>query len=1053
MMGDQQKTDNTADNPMGNVSRRGFLAAGAGSLALTILDSACDSPAAPIKSGTHHIPPDKGLDPKCVEGLFAKGSKKVYAGDELTCIGMPVGGVCAGQLYLRGDGTLAEWGVFNVDRFTGYGDNCYRTYTPPSPVEQGFGLAVTPVGGRTVYRTLDRRGFPRIEFTGEYPIGTVRYRTADGDSQPVEVTLEAFSPFVPLDARQSATPGTVLRYRVKNLSQQRVQAALGGWIRNPVGQRHVGRYRATRQNRILRSQGLTSLVMTIAELPLPDAGNLREPEVFANFEGNSYGKWRATGTAFGQHPAHGTLPGQQRVSGYGGQGLVNSFLHGDDAEGTLTSPGFIIRRPYIQFRIGGGNRPHDACLNLVSRGKVVRTATGKDNEKLEWDFWDVSDLVGHPAELQIVDRAKGGWGHINVDDILFADGPPQGMHLPRLDQQPDFGSLLLGVIDEDARAAASEFGHFRGTGETRGLDVAPATADFPLGASAPDAGLVSEFVLEPGAEHEVTFLVCWHFAGGEHGRMYGNWYGDAHAVAQHLEKNLALLTGLTRLFRDTYFDSTLPNWLLARLMMPISTLATNTVQWRRNGRFWAWEGVGCCDGTCTHVWNYAQGMGRLFPELERSARVMQDLGVGFDAKTGRVGFRGENPTQPYAADGQCGTVLKCYREHLMSKDKSFLTEHWPRIKQVMEYELGRDKNDDGVIEDRQWNTYDLDFVGPNTFVGALYLAALLAAAKMADLMDDREFAQRCREIARSGSRWTMKNLWNGEYFIQRIPPGQSPKFQYGDGCLADQLFGQTWADQVSLGDLYPSDRILTALKAVYRYNWAPNIAAQSTAHPPQRWFARPGDAGLFTCTWPNGGRMAEPVLYRDEVWTGIEYQVASCLLHRGLIREALSILRGVDDRYDGRHHNPWNEVECGDHYARALASWGCLVSVSGFLYDGPAGRLGFSPRWQADNFRAFFTAAAGWGTLEQIRDGQLQTNGNQAKGTQTNRIHVKHGDVRLRELVFVLPAKTASPSVRVELDGQPLSAQLRSNGRRMDTILAEPIVLSAGQSLAVAFSW
>src|SRR3984957_19727865 len=202
---DQQKTDEAPGEPAANLSRRGFLAAGAGSLALTILDSACDSPAAPIKSGTHHIPPDKGLDPAWVEGLFAKGSTKVYAGDELTCIGMPVGGICAGQLYLRGDGTLAEWGVFNVDRFTGYGDICYRTYTPPSPVEQGFGLAITPVGGRTVYRTLDRRGFPRIEFTGEYPIGTVRYRTADGDPQPVEVTLEAFSPFVPLDARQSAT--------------------------------------------------------------------------------------------------------------------------------------------------------------------------------------------------------------------------------------------------------------------------------------------------------------------------------------------------------------------------------------------------------------------------------------------------------------------------------------------------------------------------------------------------------------------------------------------------------------------------------------------------------------------------------------------------------------------------------------------------------------------------------------------------------------------------------------------------------------------------------
>lgn len=1043
MSDEQQNSANASRDPAGNLSRRSFLAAGAGSLALTVLSDCCESPAAPIREGTHHIPSDKGLDAAWVEGLYGKGSKKLYTGDELTCIGMPVGGICAGQLYLRGDGTLAEWGVFNVDRFTGYGDDCYRTYTPPSPVEQGFGLAITPVGGRTVYRTLDRRGFARIEFTGEYPIGTVRYRTAEGAADPVEVVLEAFSPFVPLDARQSATPGTILRYRVKNVSNRRVRAALGSWIQNPAGQRHIGRYRAVRHNRITRSPGLTSLVMTIAETPRPAEGEIREPEVFANFEGNSYDKWHATGTAFGEKPARGTLPGQQKVSGYGGQGLVNTFLHGDDSQGTLTSPEFTIRRPYIQFRIGGGNRPNVACLNLFSGGKVVRTATGKDNEKLLWDFWDVGELVGHQATLQIVDRATGGWGHINVDDIQFADAPPKGMPLPRLDEQPDFGSLLLSVLDEKARGAAAQFHHFRSAGETQHLDSAPAHHEFPLGTTSPDAGLVSEFDLEPGEEKEVTFLLCWHFVGGEHGRMYANWFPDVSGVARHLQENLDGLTQATRLFRDTYFDSTLPHWLLARLMMPISTLATNTVQWRRNGRFWAWEGVGCCDGTCTHVWNYAQGMARLFPELERGARVMQDLGVGFDAKTGRVGFRGENPSQPYAADGQCGTVLKCYREHLMSKDKTFLAEHWPKIKQVMEYEISRDKNDDGVIEDRQWNTYDLDFVGPNTFVGALYLAALLAAAKMADLMGDREFAVRCREIAKSGSRWTVKHLWNGEYFIQRIPPGDSPKFQYGDGCLADQLFGQTWADQVALGDLYPADRIQTALKSVYRYNWAPNVAAQSQAHPPQRWFARPGDAGLFTCTWPKGGRMAEPVLYRDEVWTGIEYQVASAFLHRGLIREGLSILRGIDDRYDGKRHNPWNEVECGDHYARALACWGCLIALSGFVYDGPAGRLGFAPRWQAENFRAFFTGAAGWGTLEQMR----QSN------SQTNRIIVKHGEVRLHEFFTELPATAQSPHVRVEWDGQSPSAQLRQARRRTELVFAQPITVGAGQTLSVTFTW
>jgi len=1028
--------------PSTEVSRRRFLAASAGSLALSVVDHCCSSAAPTDKLGMHHIPADKHLAPSWVAGLFEKGEPKVYRGDELTCIGMPIGGICAGQLYLRGDGTLAEWGIFNVDRFTGYGDNCYRTYTPLSPVHQGFGIAVTPQGQETIYRSLDRHGFAQIEFTGEYPIGTIHYRRAHDKPLPVEVSLEAFSPYVPLDARESGTPGTILRYRVHNRSQLPARIALGGWIQNPVGERHRGRYLATRKNRVVRSSGLTSLMMTIRENPRAPTATVREPEVFENFESGSYGKWKKTGRAFGDRPASGTLPGQQKVSGFGGHGLVNSFVVGDDPHGTLTSSEFTIRRPYILFRIGGGHHPGKTCLNLVSNGKVLRTATGKDNEHLDWDFWEVSDLLGKRAFFEIVDRQSGGWGHINVDDMTFADAPPKDLHLPPLDRQPDFGSLALSIIDEHALAGAAHFDDFRKTGSVAGLESAPAEFEFSLGSGNAEAGLVSTFTLEPGAEKEVTFLLTWHFAAGEQGRRYGNWFHDALDVAQHLETNLGRLTQLTHFFHDTYYDSTLPRWLLTRLMMPISTLATNTVQWRRNGRFWAWEGVGCCDGTCTHVWNYAQGMARLFPELERSARTMQDLGVGFDSHTGRVGFRGENPTQPYAADGQCDTVLKCYREHLMSKDGSFLAANWPKIKKVMEYEIGRDANDDGVIEDKQWNTYDLDFVGPNTFVGALYLAALKAAARMADLQGDRDFAKRCRAIAASGSQWTVDNLWNGEYFVQRIPAGQSPKFQYGAGCLSDQLFGQTWANQLDLGALYPLDKIKTALRSIYRYNWAPNVAAQSQAHPPQRWFARPGDAGLFTCTWPQGGRMQEPVLYRDEVWTGIEYQVASELFSQGMIREALSILRGVDDRYDGKRHNPWNEVECGDHYARALASWGCLIALSGFVYDGPAGMLGFAPRWQADDFKAFFTSAEGWGTLRQSRD----------KQSQMNSIAVKHGSLRLRELAFEVPAPKAVRAT-LSVGGQNKSARVTQKGPRVQIALDDELVVGPGQALDVQLSW
>src|SRR4029077_3129792 len=173
-----------------------FLAVGAGTLALSLMDN-CRLPAAE-KVGTHHIPEDKNLSKAWVDSLFAKGETKVYKGEELTCIGMPIGGICAGQLYLLGDGRLGYWQIFNLPDFTGYGDNCYRTYTPPSRVAQGF--IITIKQDKTGPRRLDKEGFPNVEFIGEYPIGRVRYVRAKDDPFPVEVSLEAFSPLIPLNA-------------------------------------------------------------------------------------------------------------------------------------------------------------------------------------------------------------------------------------------------------------------------------------------------------------------------------------------------------------------------------------------------------------------------------------------------------------------------------------------------------------------------------------------------------------------------------------------------------------------------------------------------------------------------------------------------------------------------------------------------------------------------------------------------------------------------------------------------------------------------------------
>ncbi len=152
----------------------------------------------------------------------------------------------------------------------------------------------------------------------------------------------------------------------------------------------------------------------------------RAPIVLADFEGADYGAWVATGTAFGTGPARGTLPGQMPVSGFRGRGLVNSYLGGDGSTGSLTSPPFVIARRYLSFLIGGGRHPGQTCINLLVDRQVVRTATGPNDkpggtERLEWHDWDVSDLEGKQARIEILDNATGGWGHINIDEIIMTD--------------------------------------------------------------------------------------------------------------------------------------------------------------------------------------------------------------------------------------------------------------------------------------------------------------------------------------------------------------------------------------------------------------------------------------------------------------------------------------------------------------------------------------------------------------------------------------------------------------------------------------------------------
>jgi uncharacterized protein (DUF608 family) len=556
--------------------------------------------------------------------------------------------------------------------------------------------------------------------------------------------------------------------------------------------------------------------------------------------------------------------------------------------------------------------------------------------------------------------------------------------------------------------------------------------------------------LAPVASRTLVFAVTWclpnlYRDAQRVGNAYARQFRGASDVAEYLGQHVGRLERQTRLWHETYYDSTLPWWLLDRLHSTVANLATATCQWWENGRFWAWEGCGCCHGTCGHVWNYEHALARLFPDLERSVREMQDFksGAGFNPETGSIGFRGEG-WGLWAGDSQGGYILKAYREHCCSRDDAFLRRNWPQIRKAVEFLLREDANADGLLEGKQHQTYDQDYYGANTFVGAMYLGALRAAERMALIMGEAGFAGQCRAVAESGARLSMERLFNGEYFIQQVDLSKHPDWQYGEGCLADQMFGQGWAHQVGLGHLYPVEAVQKALRSVWKYCWTPDVAGQNEAHPPERWFARPGEGGLLICTWPRTPHLGpKSTRYRDEVWTGIEYQVAGHMAWEGMVTEALAICRAVHERYHPAKRNPWNEIECGDHYARALASWGVLTGLMGFEVDAPAGRVAFAPRITPEEFRGAFTGAEGWGSYAQrrkIREQQCE-------------MKLAWGRLPLRKLDLALPEGVKATEIEAQLGDAALEVSSEQKGDSLHLSFAQNPVVVAGQALIVLLRW
>ncbi|MCC6858304.1 MAG: hypothetical protein IT158_07080 [Bryobacterales bacterium] len=793
--------------------------------------------------------------PTGVQASPAVRYPRTFTGRRLAMLAFPLGGVGAGSISLGGRGQLRDWEVFN------------RADKGLSPSYAFASLWARAGGGKPAARVLEARLMPPYEgatglgsrnapglrrfesatFTGEYPLARIDFRDR---RVPVKASLEAFTPFIPLEADDSGLPVAVLRYRVANPGPSKAEVAVAFSLDNPVG------------------------------LPRPAA-----------------------------------------------RGRTNEYRSGAGMEG------FLMRH--------SGLKEHDPAAGTFALA-VLREGGG------------ISYLKNWP-------RAKWWAGPMLFWDDFTEDGQ-------------------LGPAEESDSTVAS---------------------------------LCLKREIEAGGEASFTFLLAWHFPNrtpewcgwsavqGEEQVVVGNHYctrfQDAWEAAGYAAGKLEGLERRMRDFLEAMRQSTLPPAVKEAAMANLSTLATNTCFRSAKGVFHGFEGThdqrGCCMGSCTHVWNYESSTHHLFPSLARS---MREAAFRAMSEEGAVPNRillpeGKQHSGMPAADGQMGQVIKTYLDWRLSGDAGWLERMWPQARRALEFcriPGGWDADADGVMEGVQHNTYDVEFYGPNPMCGIYYLGGLRAGEEMARAVGDREAAAACRSLFEKGSAWIDANLFNGRYYVQkvqglpaeRIAPvlrtrggaedSEHPDFQLGEGCLVDQLVGQYVARFAGLGWLLDGGRIRKTLESIYRYNYKRTLYDHESV---QRIFALNDEAALVICDYGPAKRPRVPFPYYAEVMTGFEYSAAVLMLYAGMVREGVECIENIRRRYDGERRNPWDEAECGHHYARAMAAWSGVLALSGFGYHGGERKVTAKPPGQRAAFRSFWSCGTGWGSFtQQVEGGRLR---------------------------------------------------------------------------------
>ncbi len=704
----------------------------------------------------------------------------------------------------------------------------------------------------------------------------------------------------------------------------------------------------------------------------------------------------------------------------------------------LADPHFPVR---AQVEVFNPLAPGDEELSSLPLAEIRVTLESRADEALECSvMFSVEALVGHarraqgrPSRPRAAPRSEPGVLGYLLDDEDLEPG------------HEEWGTLAAAVLGEGTWVGPSWglgkwdqglLAMWRGYVETG----EPRAGTFGVGRAVPAATYGSSVAgtlgatraLGPHGRAEVVFVLAWHFPNrrswlwGERGprgmsgpETVGNFYtkglADAWDVLRLQAHRLGELRSITESFVSSFWSADLSPATKEAALFNLSTLRSQTFFRTADSYPLGWEGclddVGSCLGSCTHVWNYELATPFLFGSMARQMRELEYLHA--TSEDGAMSFRimlPLNRAQEYgqvAADGQFGCVLKLYREWRLSGDDHWLRRLWPACRRTLEFawiDGGWDADRDGVAEGTQHNTMDIEYFGPNPEVQSWYLAALEAAAEMAQAAGDSEFSRTCSEIFARGAASTEALLWNGRYYQQKVmPPGDfskaasklrhpnmgaedpdHPEFQVEDGCLIDQLVGDTYACLFGLPHVFKPENVKASLSSIHRLNYVPDFGDWTNC---MRTYGVRGERGHIVLSYPNG-LPEHPMPYWSETWTGLEYVYAIGLAQAGERELAEDVVAAARERFSGARRNPFDEMECGHHYARAMSSWGLVPALTGFDYDGRSGVMRFAEAPQTA--RWFWSSGASWGALHQTMG---------PSGARRVQLEVARGSVRVERVV------------------------------------------------------